>query len=416
MDALQAGETAQARRLLYRLVSLEPDHKVAWVMLTTLAPTRSACLAALERALQLDPANRALQNGLIALHKEPRSPGTRGRPSISQVVLDRRRHWQRAIRRQRRRVRETVQGSVQHRFTRWRSPWPPKTPSEPLPPQPPDDGPASGPGRSVTGSAMTSLQLSLLGGMLLLVLATFGFLAFLLLGYPTGVSARELASQGSVQDEWGAAATATPQPARTLRPTFTATPVSTDTPTPSPSPSPSPMPSPTDTPAPTQAPATAPVRATRAAALPTRTPVPTRTPLPTHWDPRLDSLGVRVERAPLVVGQTTWRLVEARWADEQEAQGEHLIFIEAQTEEGQRALGQPLRIKWGSGELLLPVGDKPPPEYGANFPMYAPLGSYSVEVAGVASDRVVGLGLGSAEAPDIKLHTCFYLVFRCIVP
>jgi peptide/nickel transport system permease protein len=71
LGALQAGQRGKARRLLYQLVSLEPDHRMAWVLLTTLAPTRSACLVCLEQAQQLDPANRGLQRAVIALHKAP---------------------------------------------------------------------------------------------------------------------------------------------------------------------------------------------------------------------------------------------------------------------------------------------------------------------------------------------------------
>ena len=33
-------------------------------------------------------------------------------------------------------------------------------------------------------------------------------------------------------------------------------------------------------------------------------------------------------------------------------------------------------------------------------------------VSGAPSDRIVGLGLGTADAPDYTIHTCFYLVFR----
>lgn len=138
--------------------------------------------------------------------------------------------------------------------------------------------------------------------------------------------------------------------------------------------------------------------------------------MPMHWDARLDALGVRVERAELDPGRPTWRLIEARWADEAEAQGEHLIFIEALNEVGARALGQPVRVRWGSNGLVVTMLDKPPPEYGANFPMYATLGSYAVEVDGAPSDRVVGLGLGTAQYRGLKVHTCFYLTFRRIVP
>jgi hypothetical protein len=134
------------------------------------------------------------------------------------------------------------------------------------------------------------------------------------------------------------------------------------------------------------------------------------------WDPRLDAMGVRVERAALNPGVPSWRLVEARWADENEAQGEHLIFVDVLNQQGERAIGQPVRVAWGSSQLTILIEDKPPPEYGANFPMYATLGSYAVRVEGAASDQVVGLGLGSAQNRGLKLHTCFFLTFQRLIP
>jgi hypothetical protein len=44
--------------------------------------------------------------------------------------------------------------------------------------------------------------------------------------------------------------------------------------------------------------------------------------------------------------------------------------------------------------------------------MYNTLGSYAVSVGGAPSDRIVGLGLGTAEAPNFTIHTSFYLTFR----
>jgi hypothetical protein len=46
--------------------------------------------------------------------------------------------------------------------------------------------------------------------------------------------------------------------------------------------------------------------------------------------------------------------------------------------------------------------------------MYNTLGSYSVSIGGSPSDRIVGMGLGTADAPAFTIHTCFYLVFRWI--
>jgi hypothetical protein len=46
--------------------------------------------------------------------------------------------------------------------------------------------------------------------------------------------------------------------------------------------------------------------------------------------------------------------------------------------------------------------------------MYNTLGSYSVDIDGAPSDRIVGLGLGTADMPDFTVHTGFYLTFRLV--
>jgi hypothetical protein len=138
-------------------------------------------------------------------------------------------------------------------------------------------------------------------------------------------------------------------------------------------------------------------------------PRPTLPPL--SWDPRLNLLGVGIEPAPASPGQPYWRLVEARWTDEQESAGKHSIYVEVLDLYGNRVVGQPVVVQWAGGNLVLPVEDRPPPDWGVNFPMYNTLGSYAVSVGGAPSERVVGLGLGTPEAPDFTIHTCFYLTF-----
>lgn len=136
---------------------------------------------------------------------------------------------------------------------------------------------------------------------------------------------------------------------------------------------------------------------------------------PRTWDPRLDELGVTVQDAPVAPGTPHWRLVEALWADPVEAAGRHSIYLDVSDADGQRIVGQPVVVGWPGGSVTLYIEDKPPPEYGANFAMYATLGSYDAWVGGgEPSDRVVGMGLGTPEYPDVKYHTCFYLKFQWI--
>jgi len=74
-------------------------------------------------------------------------------------------------------------------------------------------------------------------------------------------------------------------------------------------------------------------------------------------------------------------------------------------------------VAWADGRVSLEIEDKPPPEFGANFPMARGnlLGTLDAWVGGgEPSDRVVGLGLGTAEYPDVNFHTCFYLTFQWV--
>jgi len=176
-------------------------------------------------------------------------------------------------------------------------------------------------------------------------------------------------------------------------------------PTDTPEPTPTPLP-PTATPKPRQVSAAAP-----AAPQPTAAPVERAQPQ-RQLDARLTALNVGVEPAGVRPGQSYWRLTEARWASESEAGGGHSIFVNVIDESGNRLLAQPVEIRWESGNLTVMTEDKPINEYAANFPMYNTLGSYAVSVAGLPSDIVVGLGLGSIEQPDFKVHTCFFLTFQ----
>jgi hypothetical protein len=135
---------------------------------------------------------------------------------------------------------------------------------------------------------------------------------------------------------------------------------------------------------------------------------------PRSLDPNLSQLGVRVESAFVGIGQPYWRLVEARWTDEKASGGKHSIFVEVLNANGGRAVGHPVIVQWAGGNVILPVEDKPFPDWGVNFPMYNTLGSYSVSVGGAPSDSIVGLGLGTIEAPEFRVHTSFYLTFRLV--
>ncbi len=179
----------------------------------------------------------------------------------------------------------------------------------------------------------------------------------------------------------------------------------TDTPVP---PTDTPIP-PTNTPAPAAA-AAKPLQQAKPA--PTATPQP-KALVPRELDPRLSALNVQIaEPGGVKPGQWYWRLVKARWENAQESGNDHTIYIEVLDENGGRMIGQPVEVRWESGSLTVMTEDKPPQEYPANFPMYNTLGSYAVNVAGLPSDTVVGLGMGTPEQPNFTIHTNFFLSFR----
>lgn len=178
------------------------------------------------------------------------------------------------------------------------------------------------------------------------------------------------------------------------------------TPTPGPEPAAAIPPTPmiiTATPVPTSTPSE-----------PTATPTATTTPIATVqsgqvlWDPRLDQLGIKLTRAQVEPGQNVYRLVSARYQDENEAKGLHHVFVEVVDENGRRIVGQPVTLAWHDGKSTLITEDKPAPEYAANAPLYGEMadGTYEVYVDGAPSDKVSGLGLPG------KHHVGYLLTFQ----
>jgi hypothetical protein len=130
------------------------------------------------------------------------------------------------------------------------------------------------------------------------------------------------------------------------------------------------------------------------------------------WDGRLDVLGVGWNAVQPAGGQQYWRLVEARWADENESGGRHHIYVTVLDENGNRIVGQPVVIWWGGGQDVRPTEDKPASEYAFNFQMYAAGNSYSARVDGLPSDTVSGMGMGTPDLRNWNIHTSFFLTFK----
>lgn len=136
--------------------------------------------------------------------------------------------------------------------------------------------------------------------------------------------------------------------------------------------------------------------------------------LPRDIDPRLIARGVTIQTPPLSPGAQYWRVKSARWYDEQESQGRHHIYVEAQDPTGARQPGVPFLVTWPGDEH----GDYTKDGSGfdsGNYPMSPSRNEFSVRINGVVpSETLAGIGMG-AETPggfNAGVHTSTSVVFE----
>jgi CRP-like cAMP-binding protein len=133
---------------------------------------------------------------------------------------------------------------------------------------------------------------------------------------------------------------------------------------------------------------------------------------PRTLDPRLPALGVTIDDAPAQPGEQYWRLIEVRFADEQESGGKHHIYVDLLDENGNRIVGQNVSVLWGDGSYTGPTEEKPAPDFGFNYQMYAAGYAYNVRVEGLPSDLLKGAGMGDVENRFYGIHTSYYLTYQ----
>jgi LysM repeat protein len=157
---------------------------------------------------------------------------------------------------------------------------------------------------------------------------------------------------------------------------------------------------------------------------PTQNPEPTSTPgnpLPAvEWDERLNQLPcvrlvtVADQGIQLGPGDRDWRLVRAKWLNEDESRRDIQIYVDLLDEAGQRVFGD--TVVFEDGGIQRVVSERQsccyPWDYPVKFPMFNTLCSYSAYVEGLPSDIVSGMGLGTPEHPDWTIHTGFILTFQ----
>lgn len=202
-------------------------------------------------------------------------------------------------------------------------------------------------------------------------------------------------------------ATPSPTPTATTTPTETATPTETSTPTVTPT-----------LPAGVTATATSTASTTSTpTATGTATATATATPTPSiDWDPRLTQRGASLQTAVVGPGEGYWKLVRARWYNEQESGNRQHILVDALDENGARVAGIPVRIYWEGGQASITTETKPGEEYAANFSIGVPAPFYNAAPSGGSpADAVLGMGLGSLENPSGFIRASYGLTWRWTV-
>ena len=128
-------------------------------------------------------------------------------------------------------------------------------------------------------------------------------------------------------------------------------------------------------------------------------------------DPRFDTLHPPVLFEPVAdPALAHWRLVEARWADEKEAQGRTYIFVKALDEEGQGLENAQFLVD--RGDVIDEVETKGPIDnHLGNYFMTGWLGTYTVSMGegNLPSDKLLNVGIGDGHA---AIRTSFYLTFQ----
>ena len=144
------------------------------------------------------------------------------------------------------------------------------------------------------------------------------------------------------------------------------------------------------------------------------TVAPDNTLLPDRiWDPRLDQRGATLMEASVRPGQGYWRLVEARWLNSAESQGNHHIYADTLGKDGKRQIAVPIHVGWEGGSATVYTEAKMGEPSAANFPMYHIAPTYGASPdSGAPADRVEGMGLGELYAPYYAHHTSYLLIWQ----
>lgn len=134
---------------------------------------------------------------------------------------------------------------------------------------------------------------------------------------------------------------------------------------------------------------------------------------PVDWDPRLTARGVKVVASSIDPGEKYWRVVRARWYNEQESQGRHHIYVEALDESGEPLADVPFKVAWPSGVASGQTNGRSGFDAG-NFPMSKSLNEFSVAVGGGEYPFEILTGIGMGANGNSGIHTSTGVTFQLV--
>jgi hypothetical protein len=133
-----------------------------------------------------------------------------------------------------------------------------------------------------------------------------------------------------------------------------------------------------------------------------------------EFDDRLKYLEPQVLLEPVAdQSQPHWRLIEAQWADENEAGGKAYVYVKALDESGRPLEGAIFQADRGDAvDRAETKGHWD--QYWGNYLLTGLLGTYTVSMAqdDLPSDQLVNLGMGTEDLPTAYVATSFFLTFQ----
>ncbi len=132
-----------------------------------------------------------------------------------------------------------------------------------------------------------------------------------------------------------------------------------------------------------------------------------------EWDSRLDELHVKVIPCNAPPGQEYWKLIKAKYEDENESGGNHNVYLTLIDENGAPVAGQEATVYYPGKEPTRPTNNEGKMDMPifAGGPPWDPKvsghgGPYGAKVMGAASDRIEGMGM------PMHLHVNYRLTFQ----